>query len=152
MGKEFRKLSDLFKHIEKKSNEVLQNSEEVKDVMIEETVQQIETNVYEAYKSPAANPYQRKKDEGGLTDPENFDYQPAPNGVLFFSTRYDKDTDTYIPAVLAGKQPYSIPDRWGYGYEEPRYFITPTVEELLQNNRHIIAFKESMKKSGFKIE
>jgi hypothetical protein len=147
-----KNLSELKKYVDAKVKESLQKDEKIKDVVVDEMIQSIEENVYSQY---TPRMYERQKDDGGLTDPSNFKVEPTEDGVAIYSTREGTDrlgNDVYVAEIIEGYAPYSIPDKWGYGYEEPRHFVEPAREKLRQNGKHVDALKESLKNKGLDVK
>lgn len=69
MAKNFKKLSELYAHIEKNLQKSL--DEVVNKHVIPKLMDAIEKTVYEGYVSEAQEPYQRRGADGGLLDPRN---------------------------------------------------------------------------------
>lgn len=147
-----KNLSELKKYVDAKVKESLQKDEKIKEVVVDEMIQSIEENVYSQY---TPRMYTRQEDQGGLTDPQNFKAEPTQDGIAIYSTREGTDrngNDVYVAEIIQGYAPYSIPDKWGYGYEEPRYFVEPAREKLRQNGRHVEALRESLQSKGIDIK
>lgn len=69
MAKNFKKLSELYAHIENNLQKAL--DEVVNKHVIPKLMDAIEKTVYEGYISQAIEPYQRRGADGGLLDPSN---------------------------------------------------------------------------------
>ncbi|MFC8688151.1 hypothetical protein [Brevibacillus porteri] len=152
MKKQFRNLNELAMVVDALAKKALQEDHKIKDVVVDEMVQSIEKNVYSKY-SPRM--YSRKEAHGGLTDKSNFKAEPTQDGVAIYSTREGVDrngNNVYVAEVIEGYVPYSIQDKWRYGYESKREFVEPTRDSLRQNGKHLIALKESLKKHGLDVK
>lgn len=148
MSKQFKNLSELANYINKLTKESLQNDSKIKDVVVDEMVKSIEENVYSEY-TPRL--YERQKEHGGLTDPQNFTTESTQDGVAIYSTRKGTDkngTDVYVSEIIEGYAPYSIEDKWGYGYEAKREFVEPAREQLRNNGKLEDALRDSLKRKG----
>lgn len=152
LSKQFKDLSSLFKHLDKQIKDTIrQDDTNVKNVVVYELQESIKKNVYNAYKSPARNPYRRQGKNGGLLDVNNFRLEPFKDGVSIYSIREGMDRngeDVYVAEILEGLRPYSIEDVWGYGYETPRHFVDPARKKLSGSKKLYKAFELDLKNSG----
>jgi hypothetical protein len=154
--KDFKSFKELEKYINQITKKVIQQDDtNVKNVVVHELIESIEDNVYDAYDSPAKNPYERQKSRGGLTDPDNFRIEPTAEGVAISSSRkgngrYNDNID--VAEIISGYEDYSVEDIWGYGYEEPREFVEPAREKLRNSKRLQKALMLDLKNAGLDVE
>jgi hypothetical protein len=151
----FNSIEELLKYALKDAEKSLQQDPKIKKVVVDELIPSIEQNVYTPYTPSPSSLYTRHMEHGGLTDPANFEAEPVDNGVSIYSTREGTDghgDDVYVASIIEGKNPYSIQDRWGYGYEKPRHFVEPARDALEQSGKHVEALKEAMKSKGYEIK
>lgn len=138
----FKNLDSLFKHIEKQVQDTMEN--EVADAVKDNMAEAVQTSVYDAY-----NPmyYKRRMQNGGLIDKDNMEVTEIPNGIVVRDVapldngriRSDFSLDEIIVNGL-GNQPFE------------RDFYAETKEKLSENNNHVEALKQGLKKRGFKVE
>jgi len=149
-----KQLNDILNKLQKKVNQVIQKDKsEVQEMTIKVFQESIEEHVYDAYKSPAKDPYVRDREKGGLTDRENFDVQKIKNGVSIENVRKGEEfggRTVNVLEIIEGKERYSVEDIWGYGFEAPRHAVEPTVKTLKHTNVLTDALKEELKKDGIK--
>jgi hypothetical protein len=153
---QFSSIKQLEVYINKLAKDTLQQKQSnVKEAVVDELVQSIDRNVYDAYTPSPKSPYTRQKDNGGLTDRDNFAVDSTSDGVAIYSTRKGENAlgeDVTVAEIVSGYEPYSIPDRWGYGYEEPRKFMEPARENLRGSRKLSDAFKRDLKVKGLNVE
>lgn len=133
MSKSFNNLKDLEKYLNQLAKDVVQTDKKVKKVVVDKMVESIDENVYVPYTPSPSSPYTRHKDNGGLTDPDNFATVPTSEGVEIYSTREGTDRkgdDVYVAEIIEGYKDYSVEDVWGLGFEKPRHFVEPAREKL----------------------
>lgn len=136
----FKNLDSLFKHIEKQVQDTMEN--EVADAVKDNMAEAVQTDVYNAY-TPMY--YKRRMQNGGLIDKDNMEVTEIPNGISVRDVapldngRRDFSLDGIIVNGL-GNQPFE------------RDFYTETKERLSENNDHVEALKQGLKKRGFKVE
>lgn len=138
---QFNNLDSLFKYIEKKTNEVMDN--EVSKTVKENMSEAINDSVYDVY-SP--NYYDRRKLHGGLSDTDNMTVEQKDGSI---TVRNDTPLDN-------GRIDYRLDDiivnRGVLGYEEPRDFYQETAERLENNKEHIEAMKRGLEKRKIGVE
>lgn len=160
---EFKDLKSLFKHIEKNVAESMKD--EVAETVKEVEQEAIENVVYDAYSGEHPWVYERRKDDGGLSDKENMhEVVTVVNGNVILSitnmTTGSQEPDLYIAPLVefgdnAGYGEYQYKfnrDNTAYQYLQPRPFTEATIENLRESGVHVIALKDSLKRKGFKIE
>lgn len=136
----FKNLDSLFKYIEKQVQDTMEN--EVVDAVKDNMAEAVQTSVYDAY-SPMY--YKRRMQNGGLIDKNNMEVTEIPNGIAVRDVapldngRRDFSLDEIIVNGL-GNQPFE------------RDFYAETKEKLSENNDHVEALKQGLKKRGFKVE
>lgn len=136
----FKNLDSLFKHIEKQVQDTMVN--EVADAVKDNMAEAVQTSVYDAY-SPMY--YKRRMQNGGLIDKDNMEVTETPDGIIVRDVapldngRRDFSLDEIIVNGL-GKQPFS------------RDFYSQCKENLEQNNDHVEALKQGLKKRGIKVD
>jgi hypothetical protein len=155
----FNNLKSLFRHIEQKAKEALQQPESnVKDVVVHELKKSIEENVYsqDAYdKTKASAPYKRLREQGGLIDDDLFIANPTAKGVSIYSTRMGEDRNgnsVHIADIIEGYATYSTVDIWGYGFESPRHFVDPARQKLKNSRSLKKAFSLDMRNMGINVK
>lgn len=138
----FKNLDSLFKHIEKQVQDTMEN--EVADAVKDNMAEAVQTSVYDAY-----NPmyYKRRMQNGGLIDKDNMEVTEIPNGIAVRDVapldngrnRSDFSLDEIIVNGL-GNQPFK------------RDMYACCKEKLEQNNDHVEALKQGLKKRGFNVK
>ena len=116
-----QQLERIAKNLQPQIEQIMR--EDVAEEVIELGKDNVQTVVYDAYNSPAKFPYQRT---GKLK--EDWEKQNVPNGVIVRNTRNDNSRN--VASIVETGVGYSIKDKWGYGYEEPRPFIKTTKEQI----------------------
>ncbi len=135
-----KNLNDLFAHIEKDVQHILQEdvAETVKDHM-SDTIQQ---NVYDAY-SPMY--YKRRGEQGGLIDKRNME-ATVNNDTLTvrdIAPLDNHNTEYELDAII----------EYGWGnvpFERP--FYDDTKERLLKTNDHVESMRQGLKNRGYKVK
>ncbi len=138
----FKNLDTLFKHIQKQVNDTMKN--EVADAVKDNMAEAVQTSVYDAY-SPMY--YKRRMQNGGLIDKDNMEVTEIPNGISVRDVapldngriRSDFSLDEIIVNGL-GNQPFS------------RDMYAETEDRLSNNNEHIEALKQGLKKRGINVK
>ncbi|MBP1559841.1 MAG: hypothetical protein J6C96_01165 [Oscillospiraceae bacterium] len=136
----FKNLDSLFKHIQKQVQDTMVN--EVADAVKDNMAEAVQTSVYDVY-SPMY--YKRRMQNGGLIDKDNMEVTETPDGIIVRDVapldngRRDFSLDEIIVNGL-GNQPFS------------RDFYSQCKENLEQNNDHVEALKQGLKKRGFKVD
>lgn len=139
----FKNLDSLFKHIEKQVQDTMEN--EVADAVKDNMAEAVQTSVYDAY-----NPmyYKRRMQNGGLIDKDNMEVTEIPNGI---SVRDVVPLDNGRRDCRDFSLDEIIVNGWGNQPFE-RDFYAETKERLSENNDHVEALKQGLKKRGFKVE
>ena len=153
---DFKNVASAIKFLNKQIAETIQEPDSnVSNVVIGELINSIQENVYDAYTSPAKDPYIRQEEHGGLTDPSNFRVEPTKDGIAVSSSRegYDRSGNNLdVMEIIEGYAEYSIQDKWGYGYETPRHAVTPAVAKLKRGHTLTRAVKLDLKNRGIDVE
>ncbi len=137
----FKNLNSLCRHIEKQIQDTMVN--EVADTVKDNMAEAVHTSVYDAY-----NPqyYNRRMNNGGLSDTQNIEVTEIQNGI-----------SVHDAAPLDnGRNDYSLDDiivnRGVLGYPQSRDFYTETADKLQENQEHTEALKQGLKKRGIEVE
>lgn len=137
----FKNIDSLFKHIENQVQDTMVN--EVADAVKDNMAEAVQTSVYDAY-----NPmyYKRRMQNGGLIDKDNMEVTEIPNGIVVrdvapLDNGYRKDFSLDEIIVNGwGNQPFE------------RDFYSQCKENLEQNNDHVEALKQGLKKRGINVK
>lgn len=137
----FKNLNSLCRHIEKQIQDTMAN--EVADTVKDNMAEAVHTSVYDAY-SPQY--YNRRMNNGGLSDTQNMEVTEIQNGI-----------SVHNAALLDnGRNDYSLDDiivnRGVLGYPQGRDFYTETADKLQENQEHTEALKQGLKKRGIEVE
>lgn len=152
----FKDLDSLLAYLQTNTAQALAKSAEVERIMSEVMSQAVVDVVYGSY---TPTQYERRMDDGGLSDPRNMgitDYGIDGNGNVFI--RFENLTEgedslqgKYITdTIVEGrKEDWNNPNgEWS----EPRDFIAETAKRLRDNPTELInAFKSGLKSKGFSI-
>lgn len=136
----FKNLNSLCRHIEKQIQDTMVN--EVADTVKDNMSEAVHTSVYDAY-SPQY--YNRRMNNGGLSDTHNIEVTEIQNGISVHNAtpldngRNDYSLDEIIVYGL-GNQPFE------------RDFYTETADKLQENQEHTEALKQGLKKRGIEVE
>lgn len=136
----FKNINPLLKHIEKQVQDTMTN--EVADTVKDNMAEAVQTSVYDVY-SPQY--YNRRMNNGGLSDVHNMEVSEIQNGIAVHDAapldngRKDYNLDDIIVNGL-GNQPFE------------RDFYSETVERLQKNQEHTEALKQGLKKRGIDVE
>lgn len=136
----FKNLNSLCRHIEKQIQDTMVN--EVADTVKDNMTEAVHTSVYDAY-SPQY--YNRRMNNGGLSDTHNMEVTEIKNGISVHNAtpldngRNDYSLDEIIVYGL-GNQPFE------------RDFYAETAERLQENQEHMEALKQGLKKRGIEVE
>lgn len=136
----FKNLNSLCRHIEKQIQDTMVN--EVADTVKDNMAEAVHTSVYDAY-SPQY--YNRRMNNGGLSDTQNMEVSEIQNGISVHNAapldngRNDYNLDEIIVYGL-GNQPFE------------RDFYAETAERLQENQEHTEALKQGLKKRGIEVE
>lgn len=152
----FKNLNDLEAYIKKNAMQVLARSSEIERVMSEVMVQAVVDVVYGHY-SPSV--YERRMDEGGLSDVRNYgitDFGINATGDVFITFENltegnDSMSGKYITdTIVEGrKEDWNKTGEWS----EPRDFIGEAARRLRDNPSELInAFKNGLQSKGFNIK
>ena len=121
----------------------------IKDTMKEH----LETDVYAKY-TPYV--YQRRKEDGGLLDPDNIEIKPVNNNSLDTTisvketAEYNGYPDNQFYETLAERIEYGIPNG-RLPYKKPRPFMQETYEDLKKSGVVKKTLKKNMQKHIAKI-
>lgn len=136
----FKNIESLLKHIEKQVNDTMKN--EVADAVKDNMAEAVQTSVYDAF-SPMY--YKRRMQNGGLIDKDNMEVTEIQNGI---SVRDVAPLDN-------GRRDFSLDEiivnGWGNQPFE-RDFYAETEDRLSENNEHIEALKQGLKKRGINVK
>lgn len=130
----------MCRHIEKQIQDTMVN--EVADTVKDNMTEAVHTSVYDAY-SPQY--YNRRMNNGGLSDTHNMEVTEIKNGISVHNAtpldngRNDYNLDEIIVYGL-GNQPFE------------RDFYAETAERLQENQEHMEALKQGLKKRGIEVE
>ena len=130
----------MCRHIEKQIQDTMVN--EVADTVKDNMAEAVHTSVYDAY-SPQY--YNRRMNNGGLSDTHNMEVTEIKNGISVHNAapldngHNDYNLDEIIVYGL-GNQPFE------------RDFYAETAERLQENQEHTEALKQGLKKRGIMIE
>ena len=136
----FKNLNSLCRHIEKQIQDTMVN--EVADTVKDNMTEAVHTSVYDAY-SPQY--YNRRMNNGGLSDTQNIEVTEIKNGIAVHDAasldngRNDYNLDEIIVYGL-GNQPFE------------RDFYSETAERLSENQEHTEVLKQGLKKRGIEVE
>lgn len=137
----FKNIKTMFKHIEEQIQDTMTN--EVADTVKDNMAEAIQTSVYDAY-SPQY--YNRRMNNGGLSDTQNMEVTEIQNGISVHDAapldngRNDYDLDDIIV------------NRGVLGYPHGRNFYAETADKLQENQEHTEALKQGLKKRGIEVE
>lgn len=137
----FKNLNSLCRHIEKQIQDTMVN--EVADTVKDNMTEAVHTSVYDAY-SPQY--YNRRMNNGGLSDTQNMEVTEIQNGISVHNAapldngRNDYDLDDIIV------------NRGVLGYPQGRDFYAETADKLQENQEHTEALKQGLKKRGIEVE
>ncbi|MBP0983188.1 MAG: hypothetical protein J6A19_05620 [Oscillospiraceae bacterium] len=129
----FDNLNDLFRHIEQQAQDVMRN--EVADTAKECMSNAVQSDVYDVY-DPVW--YSRRRNNGGLSDKNNYTASEIPNGIeITNDTPLDNGgMSPRLDDIICngfGKQPF------------PRDFYTATETELMEGQEFKQALKNGLK-------
>ena len=125
----------------------------MQDVIKEKIKEHLETDVYAKY-TPYV--YQRRKEDGGLLDPDNIEIKPINNSSLDTTisvkniAEYNGYPDNQFYETLAERIEYGIP-RGRVPYKKPRPFMQETYEDLKKSGLITKTLKKNMQKHISKI-
>ena len=150
---EYSSYEALFAALQQSINETM--VDEVATSAKETMQAEIQDVVYGVY-TPKV--YERRYDNGGLIDEENYHSELVADGTVAITN------DTPINDVYGGTEPPSLAEQiitgqgynyQGYGsgaYLQPRDFISATEEALIQTGAHVEALKTGLTKRGFEVK
>jgi hypothetical protein len=162
----FNNLKELEQFLNQQMASVLNN--EVAEIVKDVEQRNIEDVVYQGYQTSNTGgqpwKYERRRTNGGLQDKENMQHQviTTGNGVELSveNVTKGKDDNFEIADLIEygdgynGKE-YSFKnnrDGTAEQYLRARPFTRDTVDELKQNDEHVIAFKNGMKSRGIDLK
>lgn len=158
----FKDIKSLMNYVQKKIDLSLKN--EVFPTVREIEIEHVQSDVYAEYPNPIV--YERRKDEDGLTDIDN--YECVVNKGVMSMTNTTESNTNYSGSIKEslvglieygddnGYGRYDYPEeenkrRWKrYKYLKPRPFIQNTREDLEENKQHLFALKKGLNKLGIK--
>lgn len=86
--------------------------------------QSVKDNVYAAYASNASEPYKRRKENGGLSDPDNYEVEEGKLSLMLYNNT--RGNEAYAPPNSEGWNPGYITDiiesGKGYKWKESEIF------------------------------
>lgn len=130
----------MCRHIEKQIQDTMVN--EVADTVKDNMTEAVHTSVYDAY-SPQY--YNRRMNNGGLSDTHNMEVTEIQNGISVHNAA----------PLDNGRNDYSLDDIIVYGLgNQPfeRDFYAETADKLQENQEHTEALKQGLKKRGIEVE
>ena len=135
----FDNLNSLFSYIERQVQETMKT--DVADAVKRTMSRAVNTSVYDVYQPKR---YKRRKDNGGLSDMDNYLVTEIPSGIeIVNDTPLDNggNTPRLDELIVYGKgfQPFE------------RDFYGETANELERTQEHIFALKVGLKNSGIDI-
>lgn len=146
MGKKrARNLNHLF-HLMSKEIEKTLMDDVAKEVKKEEK-KKIEREVYDKYEPTT---YERKYDDGGLSDLENMEAKIIKKNTLSIQNiRRDEENNRLVAPIVESGKGYTYDFKYN-GISRP--FTLKTAEELKKNGAHIRALKSGLIKRGFRVK
>lgn len=136
-------LDKLFAELQKRIN--IAQTTDVAAAVREEMKDQIEQEVYSVYDPKV---YERKKDNGGLTDDENIDsYLTDATTLVVESNRFDGDKNVGETIVTGDGYDYSFPYSG-----RPRDYIEATRDSLEVTGAHVDALKHGLKRQKLDVK
>lgn len=138
---DFKNLSDLAKWLDKQTKDAMKN--EVAKKVIEVEKKHIQTDVYEVYPDPVQ--YERTYK---LIADESFVVRETSDGVYIRNIRHDEETGKDIAYTIISGQGY---DYFFPYYDKPRDFEGNAAEELRENDAHVEALKQGLKRLGINV-
>lgn len=158
VSKDFESLEALERYVLDKAKEAMMN--EVATVIKKEQSQQVKREVYEKFEPVE---YERREDDGGLSDIRNMEttIRSSTHSVTVTvknKTKGNSDygnnpNDKYIDGIIASGQGYQY-----HGvnskktYERPRPVDEYTTDELERTKRHVSALIQGLKSRGIDAE
>lgn len=154
MGKSYKSLDSLIYDLLNDVEEVM-SSEEFKTDMKNVMTKNIKETVYEAY-----DPwfYNRKEENGGLTDHSNIKATMLGKTELeLVNIRADEETGRLVTPIIVSGEGYNFTrptyrdtDKKGRTYyRNPRDFLQATRDDLDKNGQHVQSLQNGMKKKGY---
>lgn len=154
----FKNMNELAQHLEKLAMKNLQN--EVAETVKQEMSETIKEETYNAY-SPKS--YQRREDDGGLSDVRNMQTAIVNANTIGIKNEtkgnaaYADARDGYDPGNIDEIIVYGSGYRWTdseiYKTQPfPRDFYSGTVSRLNQNGNHIKALADGLRKQGLNVK
>lgn len=154
----YNNFSELFKSIKRDIDESLQK--DVTNIVKETMSKHIKTDVYDAYKSNANNKYERRGDNGGLSDTRNYkskinNIDKNSTEIFIYNDTNGTSQDGYrdiVPVIEYGE---------GYQWESseiyriqpyPRPFNENTANELKENNVIPDTVKKALRNKGYDVK
>ncbi len=136
----FDNLDQLFQHLETQIQDVMRH--EVADTAKETVRNAVQEDVYDVFEPKF---YTRRKENGGMSDMENYSVEEVPNGIVIRnntpldngrnSPRLDK-----LVVFGEGRMPF------------PRDFYSGASDMLEQSKAHVSALKKGLKDCGIDVK
>lgn len=131
----FDDLDDLFRYIEKQTQDVMKK--EVADEAKQAMSEAVQASVYDVYDTKY---YTRRGKSGGLSDMDNYDVYEIPDGIeVVNNTPPDNGSSVDLDDIICnglGQQPF------------PRDFYKETIDILNRSDDLRAALKEGLKARG----
>lgn len=136
-------LDKLFAELQKRIN--VAQTTDVAATVREEMIDQIEQEVYSVYDPKI---YERKKDNGGLTDDDNIDsYMTNATTLVVESNRFDGSKNVGEVVVTGEGYNYGFP----YNGVE-RDYVEATRDSLEATGSHVDALVRGLKRQGINVK
>ena len=137
----FNNLNQLFNYIDDQIQDTMRK--EVADTVKDNMAEAVHTSVYSVY-SPEY--YNRRMNNGGLSDTHNMEVTEIQNGISIHDTA----------SLDNGRSDYNLDDiivnHGVLGYPQGRDFYSETWERLEKNKEHTNALKQGLKNRGIKVK
>ncbi|MCY9594030.1 hypothetical protein PC41400_08080 [Paenibacillus chitinolyticus] len=140
---DFNSIKELQRYIQTKANLALKN--EVATNTVEAMMKKIDEVVYDVYEPKV---YEREKDHGGLTDPNNIRVQMINDDTVSIENIRSDGNRNVVEIVETGQGYY-----YSFDYtNKPRAFTGATRQELKTSKSHIKAMKLGLERQGIRTE
>ena len=150
---EYSSYEALFAALQQSINETM--VDEVATVAKETMQAEIQDVVYGVY-TPKV--YERRYDNGGLIDEENYHSELVADGTVAITndtpinSAYGGDDSTSLTEQIITGQGYTYQGYGSGAYLQPRDFIAATEDDLIQTGAHVEALKVGLSKRGFEVK
>jgi len=139
---DFTSIKELQRYIQSKANLALKN--EVATNTVQVMTKKIDEVVYDAYEPKL---YEREKDHGGLTDPNNIKVQMVEDNTISIENIRSDGPRNVAEIVETGQGYY-----YSFDYtNKPRAFTEATRQELRMSQSHVKAMKLGLAKQRIKM-